>query len=185
MNKVNAIDLDKTLIPFDSFRKYLFSNMNLSNFMFVAFYLFLRKIRIIKMGFFKKKIIQAYRKNEEYHSFMKGFAEELYKCIDSHILELIHSNTDSETVNVLITASPDDYVKELSTILEWDYIASSLHGDEFVHVYGINKVELLKSQYSPDQFKYNFAISDHGSDQGLLNLFNSSAKIVNNKVVER
>jgi phosphoserine phosphatase len=185
MKKVNAIDLDKTLIPFDSFREYLFLNINLGNFVIIAFYMFLRKTRIIKMDFFKKKIIQVYRNNTEYRSNMKGYAEKLYNSIDSHILELVHSNTDSETVNVLISASPVDYVKELSTLLEWGYIASSFQGNDFVHAYGINKIVLLKSQYNPDQFKYNFAISDHDSDNELLSLFKNSAKVINNKVVER
>lgn len=134
---------------------------------------------------FKKKIIQLYRGNKGYNSSMKEFATMLYKSLDNHVLELVHSKTDSETVNVLITASPDDYVKELSTLLEWDYIASSFQEGEFIHVYGVNKIELLKSKYTPDQFKYNFAISDHGSDDDLLNLFNSSAKVVNKTVVER
>jgi len=66
MKKINVIDLDKTLIPFDSFRRYIFKYIRFNNVFFVMVILLLRKLRFIKMDSFKKEMIALYRKRKNY-----------------------------------------------------------------------------------------------------------------------
>jgi len=56
MKKINVIDLDKTMIPYDSFRKYIFIFLQDKQFSLKIIYLvLLRKIRLLNMAEFKKK----------------------------------------------------------------------------------------------------------------------------------
>lgn len=183
MKKINVIDLDKTLIPYDSFRRYFFLCIRPKNFFPALAIIVLRKFRLIRMDVFKKRIIALYRNNNDYKSAMTDFADKLYKSINVHVLETINSHTDSQTINVLISASPYDYVNEFCRKVEWSGIASTLQGNDFLHIYGQNKINILKSMYDQKQYNYNFAISDHDSDDDLLSLFKIKAKFVNNRVV--
>jgi len=183
MKKINVIDLDKTLIPFDSFRRYIFKNIRLSSFFPVLAILLFRKLRILKLGIFKKTIITLHRRNSNYPALMVEYAAELHKSINGKVMETIKSHTDDQTLNILVSASPDDYVKELSKTLGWASIASTLQDDEFMHAYGSNKIAFLESRFDPDMYIYNFAISDHDTDDELLTLFSKKAKLVKNTVV--
>jgi len=175
--------LDKTLIPFDSFRSYLFRCIRFSNLGPALVILLFRKLRLLQMDTFKKKIITLYRKNNDYQTSMEKFAAELYQSINGHVLEAIYSHTDNQTINILVSASPEDYVREFCKKMNWEGMASTLQGDYFNHVYGLNKINLLKAHYDPQKYNYNFAISDHDSDDELLKLFEIKAKFLNNKVV--
>ena len=91
------------------------------------------------------------------------------------MIETVRNHSDSDTINVLCTASPEDYVKHLAELLGWPYIASQLDSERnyFVHMHGREKVKTIKKLYPEDRFKYNFAISDSRSDEELLMAFES------------
>ena len=175
MKKINVIDLDKTLIPYDSFRKYtLIFLRNKQSTLHILPLIIFRKLRLLNSSAFKKRIIERGRKIDNYNEKMKDFSNQLFSDIDSSIIETVRSHTDSETINILCSASPEDYVKHMAELLGWPYIASHLDSEKnyFIHMHGRKKVETIKKLYPEDSFRYNFAISDSQSDEELLMAFN-------------
>ena len=53
--------------------------------------------------------------------------------------------SDVNTINILVTASPIDYVKYVASSLGWDYISSDIVNGKFIHVYGGKKIDLLQT----------------------------------------
>jgi len=176
MKKINVIDLDNTLLPYDSFRKYILIFLcNKKSFFYILHLIILRKLRLLDSSAFKKRVIERSRKVDHYNDKMKNFSDQLFVDIDKSMIETVRSYTDSETVNILCTASPEDYVKHMAELLGWKYIASQLDSEQnyFIHMSGPRKVETIRKLYSEDKFRYNFAISDSKSDEELLMAFGS------------
>ena len=184
MKKINVIDLDNTLIPFDSFGYYVLKFLSPQNILFVTFLVIIRKFRIISSSDFKRQIVCLYRKRKKYNKEMNKFAEYLYCKRNLEIMRLVESFTDMNTDTIILSASPIDYVQHLSNILGWDTIASDIQGGEIYHVYGKNKIDLLKLEYPPCEYLYNFSISDHKSDVELLKLFRYGFIYSNKKIEE-
>ena len=173
MKELNVIDLDKTLISYDSFKKYvIFFLKNKNCTLKILLLIILRKIRLLSLASFKRKIIEIARMDERYDEKMKIFSDDLYLEIDDSIKETIRNYTNNNTINVLCTASPEDYVKKLAMKMDWLYLCTTLHDDDFVHMYGEQKVVSIKSKFPKSKYNYNYAISDSNSDLGLLKLFN-------------
>jgi hypothetical protein len=58
-----------------------------------------------------KKILITVRKTTNYEKKVKKFGLSLYDDIRKPMLRFIMQNTDEFTINILCTASPEDYVK--------------------------------------------------------------------------
>jgi len=177
MKKINVIDLDSTLLPYDSFRKYILVFLrNKQSTVHILPLMILRKLKLLDSSPFKKRVIERGRKIDNYNDVMKEFSNRLFADIDNSIIEIVESYTDSDTINILCTASPEDYVKYLSELLRWPHIASQLDSEQnyFVHMHGQKKVETIRKLYPEDRFRYNFAISDSQSDEVLLMAFENS-----------
>lgn len=173
MKELNVIDLDKTLISYDSFKKYVFFFLKNKNFTLkILLLIILRKIRLLSLASFKRKIIEISRKDEKYDEKMINFSDNLYMGIDDSVTAIIRKYTNKNTINVLCTASPEDYVKKLAMKMGWLYLCTTLNEDDFVHMHGEQKVVSIKSKFPKSQYDYNYAISDSNSDLGLLKLFN-------------
>lgn len=176
MRKINVIDLDKTLIPYDSFRRYLLIFLqNKQTVLGILPLIILRKFRLLNSSNFKKRVIEIGRKLDDYNDKMKAFSAQLFEDIDSSTIETVESYTDSDTINILCTASPEDYVKHLSKLLKWKHVASQLDSEQnyFIHIRGKRKFKAIKKLYPEDKFRYNFAISDSQNDKELLMAFES------------
>ena len=92
MKNINVIDLDKTLIPFDSFKKYVFYFFKNKNFTLKIFTLIiLRKLRLISLSLFKKRIIETARTDKNYCDKMKNFSNDLSLEVDESIIEMINN----------------------------------------------------------------------------------------------
>jgi len=175
MKKINVIDLDNTLLPYDSFRKYiLICLQNRKSFLSILPLIILRRLRLLDSSAFKKRVIEKSRKVDNYNDKMKEFSEQLFAGIDNSTIEAVNSYTDSDTINILCTASPEDYVKHLAELLGWECIASQFYSEQnyFIHMHGQKKLETIRKLYPEDKFRYNFAISDSQSDRELLMAFN-------------
>ena len=176
MKKINVIDLDNTLLQYDSFRKYILIFLrNKQTALHILPLMILRKLRLLNSSAFKKRVIEIGRKIDNYNDKMNEFSNQLFADIDNSIIETVRNYTASETINILCTASPEDYVKHLADLLGWEYLASHLDSEKnyFVHMHGRIKVEMIKKLYPEDRFRYNFAISDSQSDEELLKAFES------------
>jgi len=174
MKKINVIDLDKTLLPYDSFRKYILIFLrNKHSTLHILPLIILRKLRLLNSSAFKKRVIERGRKIDNYNDKMKEYSDQLFADIDNSIIETVRNYTDSDTITILCSASPEDYVKHLAELLGWEYIASQLDSEKnyFIHMHGQRKVEAIRELYPEDRYRYNFAISDSQSDEELLKKF--------------
>jgi len=172
MKKINLIDLDLTLIGYDSFRKYVlyFMFSDCVTFAKYIYWIFQRySKRISRADLFSKIILEA-RKRSDYGQLMEKFAGLAIKNIDPKILDFIKIHTDENSLNVLCSASPDDYVKIIASKLNWESFCSYFNEDgEFVHLWGIGKKNGVEKKYPKTEFEYNFAVSDN--DLELLKRF--------------
>lgn len=175
--KINVIDLDGTLLPYDSLIKYtVLSLRHLRYFLPILLYSLLRLFRIIPRDVFQKNLLIRMRKTKNYENEMKKFSSRLYRELDTSVLRFVQDHTDGHTENILCTASPEDYVKYLAEMLGWACLSSTLNDSDetFYHLYGENKITTLKQHYPPQNYIYHLAISDSKSDRSLLELFQVS-----------
>lgn len=173
--QINVIDLDLTLIPYDSFTDYLHRPLHYPlTFLPGLMIIYLRKLRIITLHTQKKLSILLNNYTQRYDEFVGQYSKQLYSHIDKNVYDQVMSHSNGSTINILCSASPEDYVKPLAKKLGWGCIASNFdENKKFNHVYGNRKVQLIKKVYPRHKYYYNFAISDSISDKSLLKLFHS------------
>ncbi|MEG8947225.1 haloacid dehalogenase-like hydrolase [Rosettibacter firmus] len=172
MKKINVIDLDNTLIKFDSFKIFTIKFLKKGDFL-LGFLILLRKIRILTLEEFKRKVILRCRKKRNYNKFIREFADYIMENINQEIFLKINLISDENTINILASASPSDYVNLVAEKLGWESISTLVTVEKFFHNYGEKKVLNLLREYPREKFFYNYAISDSISDLELLKLFNN------------
>lgn len=173
--KINVIDLDNTMIPYNSFFRYVLYFMgNLRLFFPILFLSFLRLINVLHKDTYQKRILLLTRKTLNYQIIMEEFSSLIFRDIKKNIIQLVQENTDENTINILCTSSPGDYVYHLCKKLkDWRCLCSTFDecNKSFYHLFGPNKVTALTKHYRPDLYYYNMAISDSKTDLDLLKLF--------------
>lgn len=172
MNKINVIDLDNTLINFDSFRRYIMDFLREGD-LFLVFLIFQRKIKVLSNSEFKLKVTIRCRTKDNYEGHLKLLSEFILQNINEEILSKINNHSDEDTINVLSTASISDYVELISEKLGWESISTIVEDDNVIHNYGKQKQINLLKRYPKDKYHYNYAISDSETDLELLKLFNN------------
>lgn len=184
--KINVIDLDSTLLPYNSLIFYVWLFMkNRRCFVPLSLYLTQRITGEITKEEYLKKSMITMRKIPQYNIKVKKFGLSLYNDIREPMIRFILENTDEFTTNILCTASPEDYAKYLGEKLGWTCISSTLDNNDenFIHMFGPNKVTAVQKMYPKKEYTYNLAMSDNISDQGFLKLFDKSYHIKNGKRV--
>ena len=134
--------------------------------------MFFRVLRLINNAQFKKYVATIARKIHGYDFILKEFAGQLCYNINGSILNDIENYSDDNTVNVICTASLDDYIQIVAESLGFDFIATEVYGNNINHIYGLNKISELRNKYPPEEYFYNYAVSDNKNDIELLKLFN-------------
>lgn len=173
--KINVIDLDKTLIPYDTFRKFIMIQIKKMR-MDVMLITLSRLSRLISQEAFKMKIIQ-WSENNCSSDFIDGFVTSIIEDIDARVYEKVLEETDSETTNVLVSASPDFYVQIIIDRLNWKGRGSFINSKGSInHLFGKNKILWVKENYPESEYDYNMSISDSSSDDELLKLFKKEIK---------
>ncbi len=172
MKTINVIDLDGTLLPYDSFRRLVKSQLKRMN-GYLWLLTALRVLRIIS-GYRYKKLCTRYWEHNRSISFFERYAGKLFEDIDKKVLDIVRLKTDANTTNIILSASPDSYVKRLVLLLDWQGRGSYFEGRRFVHLYADEKIKWLVSHYPRHAFTYHFAISDSPSDDSLRALFHES-----------
>jgi phosphoserine phosphatase len=171
--RINVIDLDNTLIPFDSFRKLVFKEIFKCNVKIIIIS-FLRFLRLISDDNFKKDIIDILDKRPSISKLYANFAEVIFKKINYDVLSLIETNTTKDrAINILCSASPNEYVQIIANRLGWVGSGSGYYDSKFINMYGENKKIFIKKKYPSDKYIYNFSISDSKSDLDLLKMFDN------------
>ncbi len=185
--KINVIDLDNTLLPYNSLIHFVWCFIkNRRCFLPLILCLIQRMRGKITKEEYLKKVLITVRKTTHYEKKVKKFGFALYDDIRKPMLRFVEENTDDTTNNILCTASPEDYVKYLCEKLGWTYIGSTLDNNDenFNHMHGHNKVIAVQKIYPQQEYTYNLAMSDNISDSELLKLFDQSYHIKNGKRVK-
>jgi len=169
MKKINVIDLDETLIPFDSFRFFVIEKIKSVDIKIIYLTL-LRKLRLLSASGYKKKVILNTKLTDNSKEVDK-IVSTILQSINNDVMEIIKNNSDNETTNILCSASPDIYVKKVAEYFGWKGFGSYIDGKNFYYMYGENKLEFIQNNYPSIKYIYNFAISDSESDLKLLKKF--------------
>ncbi len=148
MKKLNVIDLDGTLISDDSFRTLLLRHKSIPLYMAIL----LRTMRLIG----RTKAAQLYMLSVKHiitdDLKMQQFSEEIVANIRVEMKNTIDSYTDENTVNLLLSPSPIQYVRHIAKSLGYLSAASDISVDPFFHWYGKNKLKYIEKYYLQSQF---------------------------------
>ena len=173
MKKINAVDLDNTLLPYDSMNRLVLKLAKVPGLSArILVYSVLRKAGLISRKKFFSLVVGLLRGMKDYAEFIDAFTGQLFSDLRGDVLKLVRENSDGLTVNILCTASPSDYAVKLAGKLGWDCVCSRMESGAVMHVYGETKKALVLEKYPASDYVYNFAISDSKSDLGLLKMFN-------------
>ena len=164
--EINVVDLDRTLIPFDSVRRLTILNLYDIRILKLVAKRVLRQIDKMK---FKKYVMAVLYKKKWGEKRIYEFVDYLYKNIDQNIFQNIQRNASRQTIIILLSASPDVYVSLLATKIGWIGYGSVLESG--IEMYGINKLMFLNKKYPDASYVYKFSISDSISDLPLLKQF--------------
>jgi len=177
MKNLIVIDLDNTLIPFDSFRKYLFCWVKYFPIR-IPLLLLERRLRITDQHQFKTKVLNIVSNHPKFNILNREVAEFIIDNLNTEILNRVKKNSNEYSELLLLSASPNFYVSLIAEYLGWAAKGSFFNQKgELVHLHGVNKVKYLKSNYPESDYSYYYAIADSDSDDGLLDLFNYSDKV--------
>lgn len=154
MIKLYAYDFDKTLIPYDSFRRYLWYLCKYKPITVLSLIL-LRKLRLLSSCSLKHRITRLVESSSYLTLKTKLFSEELKKDIEW---------PENKGVTLIITASPLVYMKYVVENSTYQLLCSDTIDNQYVEMYGETKVEYLQSQFPQIEHQYMFACSDSTSD---------------------
>lgn len=171
--KINVIDLDDTLIPYDSMRSFYFKWLLKARYFLPLIYLLvLRLAKILDRATFVTKFYVTIKNDPEYIQFCNAHANEIMMRTNNEVLQMVAEHTSPGTINILVTASFEDYCLPAANKLNWKLLGSKIINGRFYHNYGKNKITLLSQTFPADKYEYNFSISDSATDNDLLALFN-------------
>lgn len=167
-----VIDFDETLIPFDSFRKFVFLWLKyypLTLLLLIA----CRKLRLLSAADLKNRVVKKAKTNKKFNEINNHFVQYLYLNIDKKLLTKIESEKNNEeTIMLLLSASPHEYINQVGAAL--GFTAQGSYADsnnEYQHFHGIQKTEFIKKNYPQDKYIYQYAISDSKSDLEMISMF--------------
>jgi phosphoserine phosphatase len=171
MTSLNVIDLDNTLVPYDTLFKYVILKIKTGDLRILIFTL-LRKLRIINKSKYSQIVFRSVAHCDKH--FLDHFIREQYNNVDVKVINIIrnHSLPAQNTINVVCSASPSNYVKPIAELLGFTGIGSEYINGIYTHMYGGQKKNTIFHRYPKSEFIYNFAISDSKSDLDMLLCFN-------------
>lgn len=179
MINLYVFDFDKTLIPYDSFKRYLLYLIFRGR-IDVGFIVFLRFCRIINSNTFKKWITDSVDKGGHLQKLSYSFSNQLADdiCWPSNFLKLFKNEVNKAYVLVL-SASPECYLKLIEKSNKFrmfssvKIVGSNYVNGKYVEMYGEEKLKYLENYYSLKDYRYKYAISDSESDVCWMKLFNN------------
>ena len=164
MKTLSAYDFDKTLIPYDSFQRYLLHLLRRRPFSIIGL-LLLRKLRIISSRRLKQYVTHIVEQSPFLIKGTKHFAQ----CMiyDIQWPPKVHQ----EEVVLIISASPMVYMRYVKEELQCELMCSDFMGEKYVEMFGKAKLENLIQRYPQSEYNYVSAMSDSESDKCWLQEF--------------
>lgn len=155
MKQLYAYDFDKTLIPYDSFNRFLKELLHM-NIIRVGWILLKRVLRVSSATIMKQQINDLVLSNEKYLLFAKAFAE--------RVANDVRWVRPQQGITLILSASPMCYMQFLEKILDCKVVASNWRDGQFVNMYGEEKLQYLQTDYPHTQYEWYYAASDSESD---------------------
>ena len=152
-----AYDFDKTLVPYDSFRRYLLHLLWLRP-VRVGLLLLLRKMHLISSVDLKRRVTKIVEQSEALTKDAKHFAE--------RIINDVHwpQNVCKDGVTLIISASPKVYMQHIADLLQCELLSSDYIDNEYVEMFGETKRKFIHQHYPQLDYVYEDALSDSASD---------------------
>lgn len=154
MIELYAYDFDKTLIPYDSFRRYLWYLCKYKPITVLSLIL-LRKLRLLTSCSLKQRITRLVDSSYYLTLKTKLFSEELKKDIEW---------PENKGVTLIITASPLVYMKYIVDDSMYQLLCSDTINNNYVEMYSNTKSTFLRKHYPQTKYQYTYAMSDSKSD---------------------
>lgn len=156
MSNLYAYDFDGTLVPYDSFRRYLWHLIRYRPF-YTCYLLVLRKFHLISSKDLKEKVTILVESSKYLTKDAKSFANTIKQ-------DIFIPKTQENSIVLLITASPKVYMKYVIENMDCNMLCSDYIDNEYVEMYGHTKAEYLHCYYPTSKYKYVYAMSDSISD---------------------
>ena len=158
MTPLYAYDFDKTLVPYDSFRRYLMHLLRLRP-VRAGGLLLLRKLRLISAASLKARITRMVNRSEALQRDAKHFANRVIYDVQLPVA------APKDAKVLLISASPSIYMHHIASSLACSLLCSDfVEGNKYIELYGETKAEALHRHYPSSEYDYAFAASDSESD---------------------
>ncbi len=177
-DRLLVVDLDKTLLSVNSIRLFLLYTINLKIIISIIYRL---------LGIYdKNKFAEILTLHAESNiRKIDVFVGKLKKYIRNDIISLINEYKGKSGKVVIISASPEIYVKKIAQSLGFQGIGSNFDDKRrFIHMHGEQKKQKVCSLFPTEQFVYWFAISDHISDSPLLDMFEHSFMVKQGRIIK-
>lgn len=163
LEKLAIFDMDDTLIYGDSFRRILLRRAKRSPRIFAL--IVLRKVKLLSRTDFARRAHRAARAKFNIDAIA---TQECERLIEQTMNDARQRMDAGQTV-ILISASPDEYVKVIGERLGFDHARGSHWQDgEYRHLHGPGKIAYLEHYFPKNRFEWVYAISDSKHDRGLL-----------------
>ena len=162
MKKLFVLDFDKTLIPYDSWNLFLRKVFRKSP-LRIGVVLFFRALGLISRKEMKRRITDVVTNGDGWKSFSREFVRGMAKDIQFPS-QLLEGGDDRQVV--VLTASPMCYMCYLNEFLDFECVVagSDYFDDKYTEMRGEQKCRYLHSFFPPEQYKYEYALSDSDSD---------------------
>jgi len=167
MIPVNAFDLDGTLLAGDSFRTLLRRHLDLRLVALAAG----RLAGALGREAFAAAASRRLARVLDDAGAMDAYAAELEVAIDPEVLALARARATRDTVTIVLSSSPEQYVIPLARRLGFEGAGSGWRDGQYVHCHGERKRAVLLALYPPDRHRYQLAVADSPSDEPLLGMF--------------
>lgn len=157
MKILYAYDFDGTMIPYDSFRLYLWHLLKFRP-MSISLLLALRKLRLISAAGLKEKVTRIVGRSDTLQRATKRFAKRLVYDV------VMPKYAPNDGVVLIISASPKIYMHYVAEALGCELISSDYIDERYVEMFGEQKAETLKERYPKMEYEWAYACSDSVSD---------------------
>jgi HAD superfamily phosphoserine phosphatase-like hydrolase len=155
MIQLCAYDFDKTLVPYDSYNRYL-KHLFVLRPITIGVLLLLRKMRIMSSKSLKKKVTDIVSRSERLTRDAHWYANKIVYDIQ---VPQINGNS-----LLIISASPKIYMQYIAEHLQCQLICSDYIDNQYVEMYGEVKAKYLYQYYPMSEYEYVYAMSDSESD---------------------
>lgn len=157
MKQLYVYDFDKTIVPYDSYNRYL-RHLFLLRPITMGILLVLRKMRILSSRVLKQDVTAIVEHSRLLQKDARHFASRLM-----YDITLLHHN-EKDIQIVLLSASPKVYLKYVAEMLQCQLICSDTIDGTYVEMYGEIKKQYLHQRFPRDKYQYTYALSDSQSD---------------------